>query len=74
MGALLEYNTCRWQRKEKDVEGNMCGWMEFNLSLDMLDRHVDLCQAWNKHGGNITSKFANCDQDKDWEDDDNEKN
>ncbi len=48
--------------------------MDFALDLDMLNRHVDLHQAWEEHGGDKTAKFAidkEEDEDGNWDGDDN---
>ncbi len=48
--------------------------MDFAVDLDMLNRHVNLCQAWEEHGGNVTSKFTidkEEDEDGNWDGDDN---
>jgi hypothetical protein len=48
--------------------------MDFALDLDMLNRHFDLRQAWEEHGGNIMLTFAidkEEDEDCDWDGDDN---
>jgi hypothetical protein len=48
--------------------------MDFALDLDMLNRHVNLHQAWEEHGGDMMSKFAidkEEDEDSDWDEDDN---
>ncbi len=53
--------------------GGKCMRMEFDLALDMLHRHVDLRQAWDEQGGDITSEFAMHDEeneDNKWEDND----
>ena len=50
--------------------------MDFNLTLDMQNRHVDFWQAWGEHSGDITSKFAMHDEENDnndWEDNGNYK-
>jgi hypothetical protein len=44
--------------KRSKRRGGKHVWMEFDFALDMLDRHDDFCQAWDEHGGNITTKFA----------------
>jgi hypothetical protein len=41
---------------------------DFCFDLDMLKMHVDLCQAMDEYGGDITSKFANeDDEDSNWD-------
>jgi hypothetical protein len=54
--------------------GGKCVRMDFALDLDMLNRHVDLHQAWEEHGGDKTAKFAidkEEDEDGNWDGDDN---
>jgi hypothetical protein len=68
---LPEYDTWKQQREVKRCGGKRVQ-TEFDLALDMLHMHVDLCQAWDEHGGDIISKFAMCDEEK--EDDEWENN
>ncbi len=45
---------------------------DFCFDLDMLKMHVNLCQAMDEHGGEITSKFAKeDDEDSNWDGNDN---
>ncbi len=45
---------------------------DFCFDLDMLQMHVDLRQAVDEHGGDITSKFAKeDDEDSNWDGNDN---
>jgi hypothetical protein len=32
--------------------------MDYNLALNDKEMHADLCAVMDKHGGNITSRFA----------------
>jgi hypothetical protein len=47
---------------ESTMRSKRCGGMrvrmDFELAHDMLERHVDLHQAWDEHGCKITLKFA----------------
>ena len=75
--GLAGGRIARVRHVETTERSKRCGGkrvrMEFDLALDMLHRHVDLRQAWDEHGGDITSKFAMHDEENEdgkWEDND----